>query len=51
MPLLFCEVELKLHAFSVRTILLVTDPWALPTAIQFHAFGVSASGTPSHRVP
>jgi len=35
------RTNLKLHAFSVRTILLVTDPWALPTAIQFHTFGVA----------
>ena len=36
------RVELKLHAFSVRTLLLVTDPWALPTPIKFHTCGVKA---------
>ena len=28
------------HAFSVNTNITVRDPWALPTAIEFHTFGV-----------
>src|SRR6266536_2469193 len=31
------------HAFSVKTDLFTRDPWAMPTAIAFHAFSVNGA--------
>ena len=43
--------DYEFHAFSVKTNVWLHNPWALPTAIESHAFGVTrGSGSDTHKL-